>query len=159
MKILKMIFAISIFAALSLNANAGTITVKCHWVPSHPGPVGANGFLCYDEGSAVASKRVGTGANTGNCSTYIYTTGYSYTGNTCDPTILKTVPDNYTPPPYCGPNSDELYGDVYVSEPPNGPATFFPTAEVNAYCGACGYNSYHIASYAYGAYFRVYCKH
>lgn len=159
MKIFKMIFAISVLAVLSLSASAGTIAVKCHWVPSHPGPVGANAFICNHEGSAVAAKTIGTGSNAGNCNTYIYTSGYSYTGNTCDPTILKTVPDNYTPPPYCGPNSDELYGDVYVSEPPYGPATVFPTAQVNAFCGACGYNSYYIASSAYGAYFRVYCKH
>jgi hypothetical protein len=164
MNMLKKISAIFLFvvmAAVSFNANAATVPLSCNWQLTyiHGGAWGAYfNYVCYDNGVLAASKVIGVDAYAGQCTVHPQT-GYSYSGSACDPTILKTVPDT-EPPQACGPNAGQLYGDVYVNNNPHstGDNRAFPTAEVNAFCGACGYNTSVLGSGAWWAWLRVTCK-
>lgn len=164
MKILKKMGAVCVFAilaAVSINANAANVPLSCNWQLTyiHGGAWGAYfNYVCYDNGVLAASKVVGVDAYAGQCSVSPQS-GYSYSGYACDPTILKYVPDT-TLPQSCGPNAGKLYGDVYVNDNPHSTIDnrAFPTNEVNAFCGACGYNSNVLSSGAYWAWLRVSCK-
>lgn len=168
MKLLRAIVSLSFFfvaAAMSIGANAATVTVNCNWQHTHT-TGGAMGpyqhYVCHDNNVAVARSTVYTvytayGDIYTICSSAALQAGYSVTDtNACFSTVLKTIPD--TPTQSCGPNAGKLYGDVFVSAYPQQTPQPFPEAQVNAFCGACGYTTQVLGSGAYAASLRVTCK-
>jgi len=168
MKLLRAIVSLSFFfvaAAMSIGANAATVTVNCNWQLTYTAN-GAHGphnlYKCHDNNVEVARSTVYTvytayGDIYTVCSSAALQAGYSVTDtNACFSTVLKTIPD--TPIQSCGPNAGKLYGDVFVSAYPQQTPQPFPEAQVNAFCGSCGYTTQVLGSGAYAASLRVTCK-
>lgn len=168
MKLIRAIVSLSFFfvaAVVSINSNAATVTVNCSWQYTHT-TGGAMGpyehYVCNENNVLVAkSSRYTVYTVYGDIYTMCYSTavqtGYSVSdSNYCFPTVYKTIPD--VPTQSCGPNAGKLYGDVFVSAYPQQTPQPFPEAQVNAFCGSCGYNSQVLGSGAYAASLRVTCK-
>ncbi len=167
MKLLRAIVSLSFFffaAAMSSSSSAATVTVNCNWQLTSvtSGALGPyHNYVCHDNNVVVAQSYVYTvytvhGVYT-VCGSSAVQSGYSVTdSNACFSTVLKTVPD--TPTQSCGPNAGKLYGDVFVSAYPQQTPQPFPEAQVNAFCGSCGYTTQVLGSGAYAASLRVTCK-
>ncbi len=168
MKLLRALVSLSFFfvaAAMPINSNAATVTVNCNWQLTHV-TIGAHGpyhnYVCHDNGVVVAQSYTYTvytayGDIYTMCGSSAVQTGYSVADtNACFSTVLKTIPD--TPTQSCGPNAGKLYGDVFVSAYPQQTPQPFPEAQVNAFCGSCGYTTQVLGSGAYAASLRVTCK-
>lgn len=168
MKLLRAIVSLSFFfvaAVMSIGANAATVTVNCNWQLVNT-TIGAHGpyynYVCHDNNVVVATSYTyyvytAYGDVFTVCGSNAVQAGYSVTHPYgCFSTVLKEVVE--TPPQSCGPNAGKLYGDVFVSAYPQQTPQPFPEAQVNAFCGSCGYTTQVLGSGAYAASLRVTCK-
>lgn len=165
MKLLKVtsMLAFALVALFSFGAKADTVPVNCgSWtqIAVQEGIYGAAvTYACYD-GSALAATRVQCYGAQYVCTCSVTpSAGYTYTGACTSPSIFKVTgvssssASSSSKPASCGVNAGKFYGNITV-----GKGMPFPQAQVNSFCGSCGYTATATGGTAMSQNLAVYCK-
>ena len=141
MKSLRLVVGFLCLMGVSVAASAATAPVNCSWRTTSVATSGSGTVtteVCADTGVDVVSTQKGSGQGVLGtlCTTTVLKSGYSYTG-TCGSAGVAVYKESLSS---CGVNAGKSYGTVIVGMY-QGTYYPFPTASVNNFCGACGYNA------------------